>query len=252
MRRALHSQEGFTLVESLVAMIVTVIGLMGAVTMLDRANTTTARTQAREQATTLARDLVERTHGISYASLATTTSGSLATALRASMSTETTSNGATANSFTLVRGGITYTVTATACKIDDPTDGVGPVDSSYCTTGTSNPGSTGTGAYTQCTAANLTIVGIPLGTTACGSVANAVCALAGQSSTLNSLLGLTNGVTSLVGTGADIRVCPSTGSSIALDQNPDDMTRISVSIAWTDSGRGSTVTQAALIQDPVS
>src|SRR5260370_41351097 len=69
MGRAGPDQRGFTIVEVLVASAVLLIGLLGAVTMIDGANATNTTIKAREQGINLARELIEAGRAIPYAQL---------------------------------------------------------------------------------------------------------------------------------------------------------------------------------------
>ena len=62
----LRDERGFTLIEILAAMLVLLVGVLGSVALIDRANATTSATKGREGATSLARELVESAHSIDY------------------------------------------------------------------------------------------------------------------------------------------------------------------------------------------
>ena len=65
-RRALADQSGFTLVEVMVAVLILLAGVLGALTLLDGANAATSRTKTREAATNLARELIESARAVPY------------------------------------------------------------------------------------------------------------------------------------------------------------------------------------------
>ncbi|MFP5369253.1 MAG: prepilin-type N-terminal cleavage/methylation domain-containing protein, partial [Actinomycetes bacterium] len=57
--RRLRLQHGFTVLESMVAMTVLLVGLGGGLKLLDASSATTTASKAREQATSIAREVVE-------------------------------------------------------------------------------------------------------------------------------------------------------------------------------------------------
>ena len=59
-------EDGFTIVEMMVAMLIMLIGVLGTLTIIQGSIASTSRTNAREQGTNLARDLVERARQASY------------------------------------------------------------------------------------------------------------------------------------------------------------------------------------------
>ena len=67
--RAAADQSGFTLVEVMVAVFILLIGVLGALTLLDGANAATSRTKKREAATNLARELIESARAVPYPDL---------------------------------------------------------------------------------------------------------------------------------------------------------------------------------------
>lgn len=123
MPRPGSSQDGFTLVEVMVAVSILLIGVLGTVTMIDGANALTGRTKAREGGTALARSVLEIARGIPYREL---------TAER--VVAELDSRAGMADAAPGVAGhqvasrGFTYTVTPTVCAMDDPKDNLGDHD----------------------------------------------------------------------------------------------------------------------------
>lgn len=129
------SQGGFTLIEVLVAMVVLVVGLLALLGMLDVASETTQTNRVRQEATNVAREVVEDVRALSYTQLATPTS--IATGLlpqltcQAGVPTCATRSGST---ITVTRSvdtgggganGYAFNVTFTTCSMDDPSDGYG-------------------------------------------------------------------------------------------------------------------------------
>jgi len=115
----LSDEEGFTIIEVLVAAVVLVVGLLGTLTLVDTANTTTFQTKAREQATSLQRELVESARAVAYDQLVST---AMAGAIqgRAALADSGASMG-----WSIARRGETYTVAVGTCMVDDARDGVG-------------------------------------------------------------------------------------------------------------------------------
>jgi len=116
MRTRLHSEDGFTIVEVIVAMIVLLIGMLGVLSLLTGALRTTAVNNQRVGATNVARELVETARGLDFDDL---TSGLVATRLQA--------RGLGSGSpWTITRRGVSFTVVTTTCTFDDPADGYAP------------------------------------------------------------------------------------------------------------------------------
>ena len=110
------AEDGFTLVEVLVAATILIIGTFAAFQLVDAASRTTSANSARIGGTNLTRELTEFARGADYDELQPTT---LETALR--------KNAAVAGSgspWRLVRRAVTYTATPSVCTFDDPKDGL--------------------------------------------------------------------------------------------------------------------------------
>lgn len=121
-----RSEHGFTLVEVLVAMVVLLVGVLGAVSLLDRANKTVTTTQARDDATNLARQVIETARGVAYAQL---TPSSLQQHLEDQPGL---ADDSAAAGWQIRRRQTTYTVSVSTCTFDDPRDGAGSHDSGFC------------------------------------------------------------------------------------------------------------------------
>src|SRR2546426_7559598 len=65
----LRARAGFTLVESMMAMTLLLIGLLGTVKLIDAASSSQGSAKAREAATNLARELLEDAHDSSYSTI---------------------------------------------------------------------------------------------------------------------------------------------------------------------------------------
>jgi hypothetical protein len=115
----LANSEGFTIVETIVASVVLVVGLLGAFLMLDVAAATSSAARARAGATNLARELSEDSRAIPWSQIDPST---IVSQLQQFPGLANTSGGST---WQVSRSGFTYTVTASACYVDDPKDGYG-------------------------------------------------------------------------------------------------------------------------------
>jgi type II secretory pathway pseudopilin PulG len=115
-----RGERGFTLIETLVAATVLIVGVMSTLSLIDRAHTTTALTASREQATSLARDLVEAARSIPYTKL---DSGAINGKLQAIPGLQNTGG---AGQYRITRRDVTYRITDSVCTMDDGNDGGGP------------------------------------------------------------------------------------------------------------------------------
>jgi hypothetical protein len=123
----LRTETGFTIIEVMVAIILLLVGVLGSVKLVDQAQQGTTATRAREGGTNIARQLIDNARNMPYNSLVGTVDGSdvptglLTPAYKAlpGLADSVPSS----SSYQLVRRGITYTIDATACIIDDPKDG---------------------------------------------------------------------------------------------------------------------------------
>lgn len=245
-RNAAADEAGFTIVEVMVAIVMLVVGVLAMLVMIEGSLASTSRTTAREQATNLARDLVERARQVPYA---TTTTGAAPAALAAVLPENPAVSG---SSFVVERRNISYTVVVSACSIDDPSDGAGVGDATFCDapSGSTGPGDPSAGSSL---AIGPNILGLPVTLAASGSLVETLCNAAGTNTTIAqhvSSLG-----TSLVGAegkGSTVSLCSSTGPSVAFDASPADLRRIRVALSWTTSATStpSSLTQTTLLTAP--
>lgn len=116
---SLAARDGFTLVEVLVAMAVLLVGVLGTLALIDRANATTVTTRSREAAVNVARELVEAARNVPFAKLTpATVEGEIQT--QPGLGDDGQPAG-----WTIRRRGFTYTVSATVCTYDDARDNGG-------------------------------------------------------------------------------------------------------------------------------
>lgn len=119
------AEDGFTLIEVLIALVLLVAGLLALFGALDTTVQASWTTRGREGAVTLAREISEEAHAIPFSQLnASTIVSTLQTMPGLASSSQ--------SSWQIVRRGVTYTATANVCSIDDPKDGYGAHDSSFC------------------------------------------------------------------------------------------------------------------------
>ncbi len=123
-----RSTAGFTLIEVLVAMTVTLVGAMSAMTLIERANGATVTTRAREGANNLSREVVEAVRGVPFASMTPATLDGLVQGGQPQLADDSPEPG-----WQIRRRNFTYTVTTELCTMDDPRDGGGTQDAgSFC------------------------------------------------------------------------------------------------------------------------
>lgn len=230
---------GFTIIEVMVAMIILIIGVIGTLTLVEGGLSSTSRTTAREQGTNVARDLVERSRQAVYTSM---TMGLAPTTLRATLPVSDNATAVTgvppASTFQITRRGVVYTVKVFACSIDDPTDGVGVGDATFC----ADPGSTTIpGSPPPGPAAAVNVLGI--GVTAGGSLLQTVCGAIGTGTILTQ-------ITAALSPVAPLSVCAGApGGTIGFETNPDDLRRVRIDVSWNRGGAGS-VSQTTLLTNP--
>jgi prepilin-type N-terminal cleavage/methylation domain-containing protein len=207
---SVRSQHGFTMVEVMVAMVILVGGLAGTLTLINQANATTTSNKSREGGIALSRELVEAARSQPYDQL---TQGNVVSAIRASSGfTSSTVDG---NGWQVERRGLTYTIAVGVCSVDDPNDGLGVEDPTFC-------GGTGTTTAAQCSAALGTLGNISgTGTASGATVGNCGIDLDRDGQVDNLTLG---DLGSCTGT-----TCSGGGTA---DTNPDDYKRVVTLVRW--------------------
>src|SRR3954464_13363822 len=132
-------ENGFTLVEILVAITILLVGVLGVTTMITVSDKTTVINNSRQGATAVVRRALETSRSLSFRSIKSAT---LASSIQtASPDLATTQAG----TWKVARDGYVYTLDATVCRVDDDSDGYGAHDSAdplFCsdntTTGTAD------------------------------------------------------------------------------------------------------------------
>ena len=117
-----RGEQGFTLVEVMVAATLLVVGVLGVLSMVDGANKASARTKAREGGINLAREAIEAARAVPFPDV---TPSRLEDEIAAQPGLADTSAAAGWN---VTRRGITYTLVPSVCSVDDgtvATDGYG-------------------------------------------------------------------------------------------------------------------------------
>src|SRR4051812_8555281 len=118
----IRSQSGMTLIEVLVATAVLTVGLLGAAQLWIVANKSTNASSARSGATNIARRLTEAARSIPARDLTPTT---VVARLRA-VAPDVVDSDLTDTNWTVVRRNFVYTIEASECTFDDPSDGTAP------------------------------------------------------------------------------------------------------------------------------
>jgi Tfp pilus assembly protein PilV len=229
-------EDGFTIVEVMVAIFILLVGVFATLALVENSLSSTRRTSAREQATNVARDAVERSRQVPYTSMTATQAPAQ---LQAALPDAGALSG---SSFTVTRRNTVYSVTVTACSIDDPSDGAGIGDATFCAapTGTSGPGTPASGF-----AASVNVLGVAV--TLGGSLLQTVCNAVGTNSAI------LNRLTGAVSTVVPVSACPTTSQgTVAFDSRPDDLRRVRVDVTWTPrSSATQAISQTVLLTNPL-
>jgi Tfp pilus assembly protein PilV len=121
------SEAGFTLIETLMAAVILVVGLVGLFGLIDISVKASASTRGREGATSLGRQIIEDARTIPYAQIIPTSIQSQLQAMNG-LADESSSSG-----WQIERRKFTYTVTIKECAVDNPKDGLATTHgSTFC------------------------------------------------------------------------------------------------------------------------
>ena len=137
-RVSLTGADGFTIIEVLVAIILLVVGILGALIMINTANGTTLANQARTGGVNLAREVAEGSRAVGetvpYSKLSTGCTApsspanpcSQASLIVAALQAQPgLASGGGPGTWTVEREGIDYSIGVSVCSMDDPGDGAG-------------------------------------------------------------------------------------------------------------------------------
>src|SRR5919197_5517803 len=140
-RFCLRCERGFTLVETMVAVVVLLVGLLSTFALLDVAAGSDSKARAREAATNLAREVLEDAHNTSYGKVGDVDWLRPALVGLQGGSGAVTNPSASSQQTTVTRRGVAYTTKVSWCSVDDSRDGYGThgASVSWC----SDSGSTG-------------------------------------------------------------------------------------------------------------
>jgi hypothetical protein len=237
--RLTADQRGMTIVEVLVAAAVLLTGVLGAVTMIDRANSANATGTARQQGVNLAREVLEAGRSIPYAQL-------LPSAVVAKLQAKPGLANANAGpGWTIQRRGVTYTVAAGVCAVDDPTDGYGTEDPNiFCAAGAK---ATPSPACAQLMGRSGSVTGDSAavsqsGSTLTGQQAIGLCGLDPD------LDGRVDNLTQADASQCAGGVCQNTPTGN--DSTPDDYKRLVTLVTWSSQQASGYVLQSTLIANP--
>ena len=237
----MREEHGMTLIEVMIAMFILVVGVLGTLVLIEGSLASTSRTTAREQGTNLARDLVERSRQAGYQDVTMALAPATLRATLPASDGATALSGPSSSTFHVTRRGVDYTVTVFACSIDDPTDGAGVGDATFCEAPPTVPPVTPT---PPAPAAAVNVLGIAV--TAGGSVLTTVCNALGVGTILSQL-------TAAVSAAAAVSVCPAGspgGGDVKYDSRPDDLRRVRIDVSWNRGGAGS-ISQTTLLTNPL-
>ena len=116
--RRLNEERGFTIVEMMIAVVVLLVGALGTLTMLDTANKHGRTAGDRQNATALARQVLEAAKSIPYRDVAP---GTLVSTLRE----DDALTGVSESPWHIERNNTTFTLDVEVCWLDEPADGLG-------------------------------------------------------------------------------------------------------------------------------
>jgi len=218
-------EDGFTIIEVMVASVVLLVGIMGVLSIVIQADGVSTSNRAREQGIALQREVIEDARSIPYDAL---TQGTIVSKLQAQPGLADSTAGS--SGWTIRRRNVTYTVAVGTCSVDDSNDGTGPHESAgYCINGT------GSTTPSQC----LTYLGRAGSIAGTGAASGATAADCGIDSNFD---GAVDGL-------VDSSGGPCSNCSGA-DTNPNDYKRIVVLVRWNRGLGTRYALQSATIPNP--
>jgi prepilin-type N-terminal cleavage/methylation domain-containing protein len=123
----LRDERGFTLIEVLVTMLILVVGIAGAIAMIDGANARTLANKEREAGNALTREVIEAARSVPYRQLNATTAVSQLQAIPG-LEDSTPSTPA----WTVERRNQVYAISLDVCSVDDDQDKLGTTGGGFC------------------------------------------------------------------------------------------------------------------------
>ncbi len=245
----MREEAGFTIVEAMVAAFVVLVGVLGSFLLIDAGSRATTSNVNRDVGNNVAREVVERVRQQPYGSMVKSSTAAIGAATAALVKPTVSGSSALSGASWTVTRGATYTVTLTVCSVDDPSDGVGAIDDSYCSYVSSPTPLPTDGQGGGTGVVNLHVLGLDLGITTTTTLTSVLCSLLGTNTSVDSALGLNGALSSLAGAGADVKVCTASNKQFAIDDNPDDLKRVIAKVSWTRP-RAASVTQTTIIPSP--
>jgi len=124
-------EDGFTIIEVMVAAFVLLVGVLGTLALIDTAMGVGHTSRNREAATNLGREIIEAARAVDY-DLMLTSTGPAQLRTLSGLSDDDAAAG-----WQIKRRGTTYTVNVEACIYDDPKDGLfgGTTSAGFCAGG---------------------------------------------------------------------------------------------------------------------
>jgi len=215
-------QQGFALVEVLVAAALLLVGMTGILTLVESAASTTTTTRTREAASALQREVVEAARSIPYEQM---TPNALAGLVSQRPGLSDGSIGG--SGWTVNRRNAVFTISVGVCTVDDPRDGTGAHEAGvFCRPGTGAKSS-------ECSAF--------LGATATTSTTSATASDCGVDADLN---GTVEGLADPAAT-----MCALGSCTTPEDKTPGDYKRVISLVRW---GNGSWNLQTTTVNSPGS
>lgn len=218
---ALAREDGFTIIEVMVAAAVLLVGLVGVLGIVSNSDAVSASNRAREQGIALQREVIEAARSIPYDQLSQAT---IVAKIRATAGL--TDSTMTPAGWTYQRRNVDYRVAVGTCAVDDPTDSTGPHETTgYCLNGT---GATTAAQCLSYLGRSGDIAGIGTAVGDCGIDTNRD--------------GNVDGLTSAAG--GSCTNCSGT------DTNPNDYKRIVVLVRWNKGFGTRYALQSTIVPNP--
>jgi Tfp pilus assembly protein PilV len=233
MRSWAAEDDGFGLLESLVAATILLVGLLALGAMLVTSSTANVTSNARDGGVALQRELVEAVRALRYDELVSST----AVARVQGATGSGLGDSSPAPGWQIERAGRTYTVAIGLCSVDEVSDGTGAQDAAtFCSTG---PGRTSA----QACSALLGTKGDIQGTATAGGAG-------AQVGDCGIDLDLDGAVDKL--TTQEVGSCSATGctGTPGADANPDDFKRLVTLVRWKVGGGARFALQSTVITNP--